>query len=322
MLLSGYYITVLLSDCVMILSGSCLIVLLCYNNIASRSTQSITVLSSDYNTERELHKMSKIICITTSKGGAAKTTNSFEIAGALHVLGKKVLVIDLDQTCGITNFAGLKYNSEERTEYNIKTSFELLAGTCTLDEAILEYEFFDIIVGDERFAKAESTFTDDDDPYLVKTLLEMLDEDEYDYIILDHGPQNDIIKKMCYIAADQFFITTFKPETDREEAKRAIDEIIRLQKQRNNKVEGEIIGCILSRIEKASLTEIAELDMQEKLNEYNEARKVSTRLFSIRKSIKLEESQTYKTPYCVAHKSAPVSRDIYEIAEYITSINE
>ena len=179
-----------------------------------------------------------------------------------------------------------------------------------------------MIVGDERFAKAESTFTDDDDPYLVKTLLELLDENEYDYIILDHGPQNDIIKKMCYIAADEFIITTFKPETDREEAKRAIDEILRLQKQRNNRVEGEVIGCILSRIEKASLTEIAEADMQAKLDEYNAARNVSTRLFSIRKSIKLEESQTYKTPYCVAHKSAPVSRDIYEIAEYIVSLDK
>ncbi len=266
--------------------------------------------------------MAKIICITTSKGGAAKTTNSFEIAGALHVLGKKVLVIDLDQTCGITNFAGLKYTADERNEYNIKTSFELLAGTCTLDEAILEYEFFDIIVGDERFSKAESTFTDDDDPYLVKELLGMLDKDEYDYIILDHGPQNDIIKKMCYIAADEFLITTFKPETDREEAKRAIDEILRLQKQRNNKVEGEIIGCILSRIERASLTEVAEADMLAKLEEYNVARNVKTQLFSIRKSIKLEESQTYKTPYSVAHKSAAVSRDIYEIAEYIVSLDK
>lgn len=41
--------------------------------------------------------MSKIISICSEKGGVGKTTTTVNVAGGLVQLGKKVLVIDLDQ---------------------------------------------------------------------------------------------------------------------------------------------------------------------------------------------------------------------------------
>jgi len=264
--------------------------------------------------------MKQVICITTSKGGAAKTTNTFEIAGALKSLKKKVLVIDMDQTCALSNFAGVKYTPEERIENEIKSSFDLIAGQCSINEAILELDAFDIIVGDERYAKAESIFTEDDDPYILKTLLDSIDDDEYDYIFIDHGPQNDIIKKMCYIATDSFILTTFKSESDRDEIKKTIYEILRLQKQRNNNVHGEIICCILARNEATSLTEVAYEELDSLMEEYNKERHIKPSIFTIRKSIKFEENQTYKVPYSSTHKSAPASRDVYKIVDFIINV--
>lgn len=41
--------------------------------------------------------MSKIISVCSEKGGVGKTTTTVNVAGGLVQLGKKVLVIDLDQ---------------------------------------------------------------------------------------------------------------------------------------------------------------------------------------------------------------------------------
>lgn len=44
----------------------------------------------------------KVICVGNQKGGVGKTTNTINLAGALHELGRRSLIIDLDMTSGAT----------------------------------------------------------------------------------------------------------------------------------------------------------------------------------------------------------------------------
>lgn len=49
----------------------------------------------------------KIIAISNNKGGVGKTTSTVNIAAALQILGKKVLVIDMDHQAQSTYHLGV-----------------------------------------------------------------------------------------------------------------------------------------------------------------------------------------------------------------------
>ena len=50
--------------------------------------------------------MAKIIAVANQKGGTGKTTTSTCLAGALQLLGKKVLLVDCDAQCNATDTYG------------------------------------------------------------------------------------------------------------------------------------------------------------------------------------------------------------------------
>ena len=59
--------------------------------------------------------MSKVISISNHKGGVGKTTSAINIGAGLNILGKKVLLVDLDPQANLSQSLGL--NDQERTIY-------------------------------------------------------------------------------------------------------------------------------------------------------------------------------------------------------------
>lgn len=47
--------------------------------------------------------MSKSICLFNHKGGVSKTTTTFNLGWSLAALEKKVLIVDLDSQCNLTD---------------------------------------------------------------------------------------------------------------------------------------------------------------------------------------------------------------------------
>ena len=84
--------------------------------------------------------MGKIISLVNQKGGVGKTTTSINLSASLAVLGKKVLLIDLDPQGNTTTGVGINKGEIERSIYNV------LIGECKVSEATLKTKYKDFYI--------------------------------------------------------------------------------------------------------------------------------------------------------------------------------
>ena len=70
--------------------------------------------------------MGKIISFINQKGGVGKTTTCVNMASYLAVMGKKVLLLDLDPQGNATSSLGIDKESGLKTIYNVIVDDNLL----------------------------------------------------------------------------------------------------------------------------------------------------------------------------------------------------
>ena len=84
--------------------------------------------------------MGKVISLINQKGGVGKTTTSINLSASLALLDKKVLMVDLDPQCNATTGIGINKGDIEKSVYNV------LNGTCKIEEAILKTRYKNLYV--------------------------------------------------------------------------------------------------------------------------------------------------------------------------------
>lgn len=147
--------------------------------------------------------MGKIISVVNQKGGVGKTTTAVNLAAALGIGGKKILLIDADPQGNSTSGYGIS-----KRDITV-SSYDVLIGNAKAAEAIVKTEFkgVDLIPCNMQLAGAEielASIEKDREAQLKKALAPI--RDNYDYIFIDCPPSLGLITINSLSASDSLLV--------------------------------------------------------------------------------------------------------------------
>ncbi|MBP3799741.1 MAG: ParA family protein [Bacilli bacterium] len=152
--------------------------------------------------------MGKIISLVNQKGGVGKTTTSINLSASLAVLGKKVLLIDLDPQGNTTTGVGINKADIENSIYDV------LIDKCEISKAIVNTRYKNLYVLPATINLAgldmELIEKSQNNPLFqkgaqLKNHLENV-KNSFDYIIIDCPPSLGLITTNALTASNSVII--------------------------------------------------------------------------------------------------------------------
>ena len=152
--------------------------------------------------------MAKVISLVNQKGGVGKTTTSINLSASLAVLGKRVLLIDLDPQGNTTTGIGINKGDIDKSIYDV------LIDRCDINEAIIntKYKRLSVLPATINLAGIDIELLEksNQEPTFSKgmQLKNKLDtiKGMYDFVIIDCPPSLGLITTNALTASDSVII--------------------------------------------------------------------------------------------------------------------
>ena len=247
--------------------------------------------------------MTKIISFLNHKGGVAKTTTCANLATALWILGKKVLIIDTDQQCNLSGVLG----------------FSQKEGDPTLSEWLKEpvpapiyirYDGLEYIPASKALRNMEAELLNkrSRETILARKLEQV--KAEYDYVVIDCAPGDSVLNDNALSASDAVIIPTECSGFSLQGMQNLLLAIKEIQQEINPNL--KIDGYLLVKYDKQ--TKIAK-EVSRYFEKQSEVPTLQTR---IRKCVKFDESPLgHQTIFEYAPESNG-AEDYMRLAEELT----
>jgi len=146
--------------------------------------------------------MCVVLSIANQKGGVGKTTTAINLASSLSILGKKILLIDLDYQANATTCMGINRGSFEKSIFDCLTEESSIADIrLTTDNPLI-----DVLPAKTTVeAIEEKIILNSNRDFILHTQLKEVKE-EYDYVLIDCPPSLGYITMNAMIASDGVII--------------------------------------------------------------------------------------------------------------------
>ena len=156
--------------------------------------------------------MGKIIAIVNQKGGVGKTTTSINLSASLGILGKKVLMIDLDPQGNSTTGVGVDKRGINNSIYEVLTMkapiTDAIVKTRSVNLSVIP-AYLNLAGVEMELIELERQYKDSNLKF--NRVMRLKDElskvkDNYDYILIDCPPSLGILTTNALAAADSVLI--------------------------------------------------------------------------------------------------------------------
>lgn len=224
-----------------------------------------------------------IIAITNQKGGVGKTTTSVNVAAAIALMGKKVLLLDMDPQAHSTISTVNNPEQYEKSLYDV-----LMNKGEKIDQIIVKSNIpgLDMAITKISMAKLEPSLIGEfDGHFRLKDALEQV-KSRYQYIFIDTPPTLGLITLNALVASNYILIPIQSSYLCLEGTDDLLETIEKVKRIANPHL--KVLGVLITLYDKR--TNLAR-DVVERIR-----RVFGDKLFKtfISKSVKLEESPAYK----------------------------
>ena len=246
------------------------------------------------------------IALLNQKGGVGKTTTTANLGACLAMLGKKVLVIDMDPQANLSVHLGVDIHSLKYSVYDI------IRGACKPDGVILSTKIhgLDIIPANIDLSGAEIELVGvvGRETILKEYLGGILGR--YDYVLIDCPPSLGLLTLNVLTLVHEIFIPLQTEFFALQGVSKLLDthEVVRKRLNKNLEITG-IIFCMYT-----SRTRLCK-EVIEKVKEHFAKDQVFDTV--IRKNVKLSESPSHGKPIVSYAPGSHGSEDYMSLAKEV-----
>ena len=250
----------------------------------------------------------EILSIINQKGGVGKTTTAINLAAALALKNKKILVIDLDPQGNATTGLGLS-NSESSDE----TIYRVLNGTKNISKVIkkTQFENLDLVSSNVDLSGLEvETASDSRRAFILKEQIMAYLKDftgKYEYIFIDCPPSLSLLTVMALVASHSLLVplqTEFFALEGLTQLMKTIDRV-----KINLNSELKIKGILLTMYDKRNKLSS---QVEKEARDYFKEKVYST---VIPRNVRLSEAPSHGVPVLIYDKTCAGSKSYFNFAD-------